>query len=264
MIKMIALDIDGTLINSNGEISRYVKYYIDKAKDKDIVFTLISGRNYNDMKPYVEELSIKGMIGSVNGAEIIDTLSERIVKKERISKEIAIKIIEKCKKENLNYINFTNKNVYCEINADRKIYKNYFKSCIGVTNIYKNIDVEGTSKIMVIGEHQKLVKLKKSLIEEDYKLNIDFSCLDLMELYSCKVNKGIALEMISEYYNIKINEIACIGDSENDIYMFDKVKYSVAMENALPEVKNKALYITKSNDDDGVAYALKELIRKYK
>jgi hydroxymethylpyrimidine pyrophosphatase-like HAD family hydrolase len=83
-------------------------------------------------------------------------------------------------------------------------------------------------------------------------------------IYSCKVNKGIALEMISEYYNIEINEIACIGDSENDIYMFDKVKYSVAMENALPEVKNKALYITKSNDDDGVAYALKELIRKYK
>ncbi len=118
-------------------------------------------------------------------------------------------------------------------------------------------------KIMFVDPEEKLNKVIELLPKELYdKYTIVRSAPFFLEFLNKKVNKGFGVRLLAEKLGIKPSEVICIGDAENDIHMIEFAGLGVAMGNAFPEVKKKADYVTKTNEEDGVAHVIKKFVLK--
>ncbi|MPW24488.1 Cof-type HAD-IIB family hydrolase [Alkalibaculum sp. M08DMB] len=263
MIKLVGLDIDGTIISQDGKISSQVKDIVRQVKKAGVHVALLSGRNYNGMKYYIDELGLKGISASSNGAEIVAIEDEEIILQEVIPYKLSKEVVDASIRLNLGVINFSNLRVYTE-GLDKlpheytKILNQEFDY---IDDIFENIKIFPSVKLMMVGVQQDLKDLQK-LIEEKYNeaLNADFSTEYLLEVYSKKADKGIAFNYIREKLGLLKEESMCIGDSENDIPMFRSAGLSVAMGNAINEVKECATDITDDVKNYGAAKAMKKYI----
>lgn len=263
MIRLIGLDIDGTILNDNVEISSRVKDTIKKVRNAGVHVALLSGRNYNGMKTYIEELNLKGIAASANGAEIVSIKDEEILLQEVIPYEIAVEVVKDAKILELCNINFSNLKVYTEgfenlPHEYKKILNQEFDQVEDITQNLKNYP---SAKLMMIGREQDLFTLQDLIGQKFSKiLNADFSTNNLLEVYSNKADKGKALDYIREIFGYSKEETMCIGDSENDVAMFKAAGVSVAMGNALDGVKAYADYITDHIEHDGAAKAMEKYV----
>jgi hypothetical protein len=261
MIKLLALDIDGTLIREDNKISAVVKESILKACNNGVKVVLLSGRNYFGMKEYIRELGLKGIAASANGAEIVSIEEESVIHQETIPYDIAKSVVEKSVSVGTVPINFSNLRVYTK--GFDSLPRDYIKALNQefhyIEDIYENLKNYPSAKLMLVGAREKLA-LIKDFSQTSYGdcINADYSMETLLEVYSNKADKGKALKYIMEHYQILKEETMCIGDSENDIPMFKSAGISVAMGNASENVKLNAMEITDHVENDGVKLALEK------
>ncbi|NTW72676.1 MAG: HAD family hydrolase [Eubacteriaceae bacterium] len=266
MVKLLALDIDGTIIKEDNRISFSVKESIKAVRSMGIRVVLLSGRNYLGMKGYINELELKGVAASANGAEVVNIVDEQILYKELIPFHMASEVIDESLKEGLVPINFSNLRVYTTGFDD--LPEAYTRALNQEFNIVKdikeNIFIFPPVKLMLVGREASLARIKK-IVEDNFDdvLNADFSLGNLLEVYSKKADKGKALQYIANRMNVNIQDTMCIGDSENDIPMFEAAALSVSMGNAPENVKNRAHFITEHVENDGVAKAIEKFIIKH-
>jgi hypothetical protein len=259
MIKLLALDIDGTLIREDNKISAVVRESILKAYHNGVKVVLLSGRNYFGMKDYIQELGLKGIAASANGAEIVRIEDEEVIHQETIPYDIARSVVEKSISVGTVPINFSNCKVYTK--GFDSLPMDYIKALNQefhyIEDIYENLKEYPSAKLMMVGAQNDLATIKEfSLTSYGEVLNADFSMETLLEVYSNKADKGKALSFMMEHYGVLKEETMCIGDSENDIPMFKTAGLSVAMGNASENVKSHAMEITGHVENDGVKLAL--------
>lgn len=280
MIKLIASDMDGTLLNNNHDIDKETVEAIRKAEDAGIIFAISTGREYESVKPILDKHNIKAQCILSNGAEYRDE-EGNILDKVNINEESAKRVIDILEKNNLSARIFTNKGVFTtstreealkevmyrtmSFNPDlsedeaREISENlgFFIGLQYIEDINKFFE-EGIEirKFVAFNKDIDLIDKIKKVISQIEGLAISSSFIDNIEITDINAQKGIILEQVAVKMGIDREEVMILGDSFNDYSMFEIFEETVAMENAIPEVKAVAKYITDTNDNLGVAKAI--------
>ncbi len=278
MIKIIVVDLDGTLLNDEKRISNENKDMIKRAVEKNILVTISTGRSYVSGHKFVDELNLKDtLISFQNGSLIFKRIngSNEIVYKFGIPSIYAFRIEELIKKKfnNIKIIVFNNyfsePDMYINQKNETPYYKYYSNNSYRIRYVNKPSDYIKNSMIPEIaleGKESEINDLLKCLgvPNNDIKVvkNDDIDEHAYYELVSHEATKEKAIYHICNYYNIDLDEVAFIGDNYNDMEVLKSVKYSFCMANAPDDVKNISKYISKkSNDESGVAELIQRIIQ---
>ncbi|MGL5245711.1 MAG: Cof-type HAD-IIB family hydrolase [Sarcina sp.] len=266
MYKLIAIDMDGTLLNSNREVSKNNIEVIKRAIAKGVKIVITTGRSLNGIKLFLIEI---GLIGENeyaichNGAAVYRTDNFKLIKSKAI-KGKNLKELYKLKKEIGLYMHaYTNEDCLAyERNMYTDIEKLYSGKDVVVLDYDKDVDDDLDIMKVLMFEEENILDEKINKIPKDYfeRYNIVRSLPVILEFLNKETNKGNGVKELSEYLGIKKEEIICIGDQENDLEMIKFAGLGVAMGNAIDKVKECAKYITDTNDNDGVAKVIEKFI----
>ncbi|WXR60613.1 Cof-type HAD-IIB family hydrolase [Peptostreptococcaceae bacterium AGR-M142] len=258
--KMVVVDMDMTLLNSNHEITNKTKNIIKKVRQKGIKVVLASGRSYISMLDYAKDLGIEDEIISLNGGVITDIKENNMIKEDYLDEEKYIRLMENLEKTDYSYMIFNANEQYYERNyCKEKI--DWIKSISKVKLIelqdYKNVlkPIKLGFQINEENDYNNLVKLPNLNYFKVIKTGYNF-----VEIVKKDTSKWSAVEFLREKYNIDSKEIIAIGDSENDLEMIKNSGLGIAMKNAYDNIKDISDYVTDTNDNNGVAKALEKFI----
>lgn len=280
MIKVIASDMDGTLVNNNHEIDEETAKAIKKAEEKGIIFVISTGREYENVKYLLDKQNIKCQCILSNGAEYRDEMGN-ILDVININEKSSRKILKILKENNISARMFTNKGIYTTATKEEALLevtfrtlafdphltkeeakkiaeKEKFFTCLKYIDDFEKFFEEGIEirKFVAFHEDIKLIEKLKKIIGEIEGLAVSSSFNDNIEITDINAQKGIILEKVITKMGIDKKDVMILGDSFNDYSMFEIFEESVAMKNAIPEVKKIAKYITDTNDNQGVAKAI--------
>ena len=258
-IKMVVTDMDGTLLNSNHEVSDEFFKLFESLKSKGILFVAASGRQYNSIIDKLQPIKDDIIVIAENGGfakqrdhEILSTpLNTQFVS------EILNKLSEV---PNTHPVLCGKHMAYISGESDafvRKL-KEYYAQ-FEILNELKVVDSE-VIKIAIyhFDDSEKYIYPYVKHFED--KLKVKVSGENWVDISSPNAHKGFALEKVMHTYGIKSHEIMVFGDYNNDLEMLALSDYSFAMENAHPNIKKVARYTTLSNDNMGVEHQLKKLV----
>lgn len=279
MIRLIASDMDGTLLNDEHTISEENLKAIKVAEEKGCHFTIVTGRDYSGVKNFFEEFDLKCECILSNGAEYRDINGE-VIERITIDNTTVRKIVEVMMKANVSIEMFTedgmiiiNEEIYKESLLERFRRYNKGKTDLEIIEIarhmydtwnpkiIKNVEEFLDSntdilKIMTYHEDAGYIKELKEKLKNIEGIAVASTFENDIEISNIQAQKGLILTKVIEKIGIKKEEVIVLGDSFNDYSMFEEFENSFAMENAIPEIKKIAKYITDTNDNDGVAKAI--------
>lgn len=267
MYKLIALDMDGTLLREDNTISSKTKTALKAANSLGIKIVLTSGRPIQGIINYLNELELTGeddyVIG-LNGALIYNSSDYSIISSNKTLKGKDLKYIyNKVKELNAYFHAFTRTEDL--VNMKSKFSENEEKRInLEVKAVDFLSEIKDNDEVLkVVLEEEKDVldkitfQIPKELFEE-YSIirSVDF----MIEFMKKGCNKATGIEKLAQHLGIKKEEIIAIGDANNDKEMIEFAGLGVAMGNADDEIKKMANFITKSNEKDGVAYVIDKFI----
>lgn len=266
MYKLIALDMDGTLLTTDKKVSERTEAAIKAAEAKGVKIVLASGRPLIGINRYLEELELfKGedYVLSFNGGLVQNTKTEEIVSKVSLKGSDLKYIYEISRKLNINIHAFSAKDGL--ITPKNSKYTEYEAEINGIDINIKDFnkieDEEDIIKVMMIDPQEILDPAIEKLPSEIYeKYSVFKSAPFFLEFTHKEVDKGLGLKKLGEYLGIKQEEIIACGDAGNDLSMIKYAGLGVAMDNAVSEVKEAADFITASNDEDGIAKVIEKFI----
>lgn len=264
--KMVALDLDGTLTNSRKKITENTKNVLSEAIEKGVEVVLASGRPVIGMNHLAKELGLNhkgGYILSNNGGIIIDCKTEKVIYQKLIDQKYYEEIYNAVKDLDVSILTYDNKYILTET-SDNKYVNLEAKCCSAkireVSNLLEAIEGE-VPKFLVVGNPKIMEHIKNQLKTKfKGKLDVYLSQDCFCEIVPIGIEKASGIQKILDFLDLKKEQVIAVGDGFNDIPMLEFAGLSVVMGNACNEVKNYAHYITKTNDEDGVAYALKKFI----
>jgi Cof subfamily protein (haloacid dehalogenase superfamily) len=265
MYKLVALDMDGTTLNENRRLNERVVNSIREARRLGVKVVLCSGRGYRGIQGFLEKLELDELVISLNGAAVNDVTGNQLIFSQHIEPDISREMIKLCKEHGIFSILFIDKEMYVNsINERAEFYEAHDGVKVtAVGDLEKFYISQPVGKMLMVGEYEELAKLKNAAQQKfGEKLNVTFSLPYFLEAYSPLINKGIMLEKVAGYYGIKREEIIAMGDGENDIPMIEYAGLGIAMGNAVEHLKERADFITRTNAEDGVAFALERFIIK--
>lgn len=270
MIKAVFIDIDETLTNSQREVTEKTKLEIKKCVENGVKIILTSGRSRREAMDFQEQIGTSPYIVSSNGASAYDAENGVEIYNERIDPQMVLQLIKHSRENGyrikLNYKDLLvmNEAAYPDEKDKEVSYEELEKVAVEEQVVQCVITSTDFEKMKVFRDYIKnecvgiaVANESKRFKNPDLKPSRNYYC----DVASSKVSKGNAVKAVCEYFEIKPEEIVTIGDGENDLSMFELTPNSVAMGNSLPEIKEKANYVTSSNDEDGVAKVLGFIIK---
>ncbi|MEJ7173745.1 Cof-type HAD-IIB family hydrolase [Staphylococcus caprae] len=285
MIKLIATDMDGTLLNAAHEITPENQAAIKFAQEHGITVVIATGRAFYEANTPVAETDLKVPYICLNGAEVRDE-TFNIMSTSHLNHSLVNKITTTLKKEDIYYQVYTNRGIYTEDpQRDLEIYIDIAERAGQKADvekiknsIQKRID-NGTLKI--VDNYDKIEEIPGELIMKILAFDSDLGKIDIvgqelakspnlavssssrgnLEITHSDAQKGIALATIAKQLGIDLENVMALGDNLNDISMLERVGYPVAMDNAAPEVKAVAKYVTDSNENSGVGKAIMKFLK---
>lgn len=269
-IKWCVCDMDGTLLNSNGLISVKNEAALKKLQDKGVEIIIASGRTDLTMKQYINQLNISGHIICCNGAIIKNINRNEIVYSKMMDKETTNYIVEFFFKNNLDFLVYTEQVIFSnkgnprakyfeELNetlpADFRTPIRYFD--LNSMNIIDNIDI---IKILLVESDEKVSDFVSNHLKKFSDISVVSSAKGLLDIWASNISKGSAVKVLAEKLGVNLEHVIAFGDNYNDVELFEAVGIPIAMGNAVEQIKSVAKYITLTNDDDGIAYAIDNFI----
>lgn len=265
-IKLVAVDIDGTLVNKNREITPEVFDAIQDAKSQDVKVVIATGRPIAGVLPLLEELKLNeagNYVITFNGALIQDTATGEEIVKDTLTYEDYLDIEYVSRLLNVHMHAITKDGIFT---ANRNIgkYTVHEAHLVNMPVFYRTPE-EMTDKeivkIMYIDEPAVLDEAIAKLPAHFYdKYTIVKSTPFYLEIIKKTASKGAAIQKLAQKLGLSLDQTMAIGDEENDLSMLEVVGHPVVMANGNPKVKAIAKHITKSNEESGVAHALREWV----
>lgn len=263
-------DMDGTLLNSKDIISKENEQALKKIQNMGVEVVIASGRVDLLMKSFIKQLNLKGYIICCNGGLIKNIKTGEVLYSKIMNKADVKKIITYCTINNVEFFIYTIDTVYSSENNPKakkyeilnKLLSEDLKIPIKYVNneIIENLDEIDAFKILLVCKDTEKVKLAENDFSEIYDITMVSSLKGLLDIMSSNTSKGNGLKILSEKLNLDLSKVIAFGDNYNDIEMFRQVGMPIAMGNAVDKVKSEAKYITKSNDESGIAYAINKFI----
>ena len=266
MYKIIALDMDGTLLNDDKIITVETKKSLMRAREKGIKVVLSSGRPKDGLIKYLNELELMQddeYVLSYNGCLVQEAKSGKIIYEVGLKGTDLHYMYTLSREFNVNIHAFSEKHGL--ITPKMSKYTEVEASLNGIeATIIDFFDIpedENIIKIMLVDEEEILDAAITRLPREAYdKYNIVKSAPYFLEIINKNGNKGEGLKALADYLGVKREEVMAFGDAGNDKEMIEYAGLGVAMENAMEEVKKVADYITCNNNEDGVAKVINRFI----
>lgn len=261
-VKLVVSDMDGTLLNSNNEVSKQFYQLFEQLKAKNITFIAASGRQYYSMVDKLHPIKDDIYIIAENGG-IIKHKNERL-HTETFNFSLVKKIIPTLRKiEDALIVLCSENNAYLETKNEAflEFFKKYYTQYEIVEDLtaLKNIDILKIAVRHAESSEQFIYPFLTEL-QNDKDILLKISGQHWLDISSAKCNKGNALEKLQKRLNITPEETMVFGDYNNDLEMLQRAYFSFAMANAHPNVKKTARFSTKTNDENGVEFVLKQLI----
>lgn len=289
MYKLVAIDLDGTLLNSYGLVSKKNKEIIEKAVAEGKEIVLASGRPVSSVRSFANEIGANGYIICGNGSMLYDLKNEKIIYDKFIEKQKALQIIKICEENSIYYNLYTeNLTIAKSLNYNVMVYNNENQNKTDdkktnikiVSDIYKYIeDAQDVNvlKITICDDNQiifggiirKLREIKdidvldvshmarKTIKTGTEEVKVEYF---YTEITSQNVNKWNAIEKLAQELNIEREEIVAIGDNINDKEMIENAGLGVIMGNSAPYMKEFADVEVADNNSDGVAEAIEKFV----
>lgn len=267
MYKLVALDLDGTLLNPEKNVSDYNKKVINALNDKKINVVIATGRTFTAAYHYYLELGLKTPVISCNGGFIYDPVKDAIIHGQAIDSESLEKIITLLDELDVYYQYYTAKTIYTKrIAYLTKEWSEKNKSLPDHAKI--NIEVvadpmkeirerkEPIYKVLVTDERDEVREMIWKRFAENRQLELVVSVGKSVDIMANGITKGNALVKLASHMDIPIHETLAMGDNHNDLSMIQKAGCGIAMENAEEVVRGAADRIADSNAEDGVGKML--------
>lgn len=278
--------MDGTLLNAAHEVSQANIEAIQYAQSLGITVVIATGRAFYEANDPILPTGLKVPYICLNGAEVRDE-SYDIVHTSSLNHGLYQRIREVLNREQIYYQVYTNFGIYTEDpEKDLAIYLDIAKhsgqqpnvekirahinhrikiGTLKVVDNYNNIESVPGELIMKVLAHdtdlEKIERVKAELAERS-NLAVSSSSIGNIEITHSDAQKGLALQALAEQLGVNVTDTMAIGDNLNDKSMLDRVGVAVAMENALPELKENATFVTDSNENSGVAKAIYRVLGK--
>lgn len=268
MIKLLASDIDGTIIDKDNRIATYNIEAIRKLNSKNINFTLCTGKTYFMIKDFCKQINANyGVFG--NGTQIINLKTGEEIVRNALEKEDIETCIDIANKNNLYVHIYTDSRIISQGNLKYMAYRNYklYKETIDfdiVDNLKQYVKLNSPSVLkLIISGRSDLNEIKQKILQnqnldvmhikkynkyKDKIINEEYEYLDIVPK---SINKYNSLKKLCNYLNIEKDEIMTIGDNINDIDMIENAGIGVAIGGSYEEVAKRASYVTKRSVKDG-------------
>ncbi len=289
MYKLVALDLDGTLLNSYGEVEEQTKKSLIKAKQKGVEIVIASGRPISSIKSIAKEIGCNNYFIAGNGSVIYDVKKDEIIYKKYMTKEKVLEIIKLCEENSISYNIYTDKVILATALKYNVLYyhkENLTKeeskktNILLIENMYKyiqNLENENFLKFTICDNtkiiFQSIIKKIKE-IEGVQILDVSHMSRKIIkqgtedvpieyfytEVSNKDVDKWYAIEYLIDKLNIKEKEVLTIGDNINDKLMIEKAGLGICMKGSNPDVIEKADYVTDRNTKNGVGKAIDRFI----
>lgn len=266
-IKFIALDTDGTLLDSNGQILPSTKKAIKNALNHGIKVALCSGRPIAGLEHFMKEVGIVGpdqYAITLNGA-ITRTADGKVMTEDLVSNQLYRKMYDYGKKNHIpfNVVSPDSKIITGDHDVDLMVYTQAYEN--SATLYIREPDELPTDFAVAKGcfvGRADLMDHWESKIRQEFGQDLYVVRADphFVELLHPNVSKGNGLKELTEKLRIKPAEVMAIGDERNDISMFNFAGTAVCMGNGSEEAKKHADYVTTSNDEDGISNAFKKFL----
>ncbi|MFS2221494.1 sugar-phosphatase [Pantoea sp. B65] len=266
-IKLIAIDMDGTLLNHQHNITPGVKQAIARAREKGVYVVLATGRPHIGVERYLLELDLQqeGQFCITNNGALVQraesgdciaevTLSfDDYLYFEQLSRELGV------------HLHALDKSQLYTANQDISEYTVHEAALTGIPLRYRRVEEMDRNltfpKVMMIDKPELLDRAIARIPAEAYeKYTIMKSAPYYLEILNKQVNKGAGVKALADQLGLAREEVMAIGDQENDLAMLEFAGTGVAMGNAIDAVKAISQFVTKTNMEDGVAYAIEKFV----
>ncbi|MBN2617422.1 MAG: HAD family phosphatase [Spirochaetales bacterium] len=261
--KLVALDLDGTILNSNNIISNYTVEFLKKLNNTGIKIVIATGRSYSSLRHKISMLELDHPVICYNGAMIRDGKSHEIIHTSAVKESIARELIQISRRESIHLHGFLNGDFHYENDTE---FSSFYRTLSGLPGVKCNFDNYSSvafTKAMFISNPERLQAIEPELREKfGNQCYIAYSKPTFLEIMDISASKSNALRKIAQEFNIKRDEIIAFGDGLNDEDMLDFAGKGVVMLNGYSSLKEKFESTMFSNDEDGVAKYLEALINE--
>ncbi len=273
MIKLVCVDLDGTLLDSEKHVSQHNIEAIKRVTELGVHVTIFTGRSFGSAAHYVRELGIRIPAVFQNGALIIDPVSMKIYRRIELNADLARQFVEEARKNSVYPVVyesfFFEKDMLIE-GPYVGTFERYFQLNSHRIRVVEDLAeelrrVESVVEVALVGKIESV----NSVIEKvAARLKGGYTVVEnqkkdkeaFIEIFGPDVGKERALEFFLKMYDVSPEEVMYIGDNLNDASIMRMVGTSVAMMNAPDEIKRIATHVTDSNDESGVAKALESIV----
>lgn len=263
-IKLVAIDLDDTLLDSRLQISGACIEAISLVQEKGVLVTLATGRMYRSALPYAQRIKVEVPLITYQGALVKNSRSQEILYDMPVPHRQAMEVMDFFHQAGVYYHCYFDDYLCVEKMSEEG---RQYAELAGVTphiigDLRKEALTRETFKILAVIHDEELLLNMQQQLDERYgsSLNITRSKPYFLETMHPRATKGDALQVVASHYGIKREETMALGDSYNDLAMIRWAGLGVAMGNARDEVKRAADYVTCSNEEEGVAEALIKFI----
>jgi len=278
-ISILLADVDGTLVDSQKRITARAEAAIQKLNESGIKFAVTSGRPPRGMKMIVEQVKLSTPLAAFNGGMLVEPDTMKVLMQQTLDGETAQSVIERVGEFGLDVWVYAGVDWYIlDLNAPHREKEE--RTVQFPPTVVKNFDAalhQGVAKIVGVGDNYDLVAKAEKGIEEEFEHGVHAKCSTTtrdcepsvsaalsqpyyLDITHPKANKGSVVQMLADLLKIAPAEFATIGDMQNDVLMFKKSGYSIAMGQASDEVKKSATYVTAGMDEEGFAKGVENFV----
>ena len=263
MIRLVAYDLDGTLIGRDVKISQAVIDAVARARAAGIAGCLVTGRMFRAALPFARELHFESPIICYQGAAIVDPATDEVLFDRPIANDVVRELIALTQTDGMHLQLYRNDEYYCE---SRNRFSDLYASLamtepVIVPSLREMFAQSPSTKAVVIADAPVAAAYEKRLGEAlGDKAYVTRSLPEFVEVLDPTVDKGTALQFVAQRLGVQTSEIAAIGDSWNDLPLLRNAGVSIAMGSAPQELKECATAVVADVAHDGVAEAIERYV----
>jgi Cof subfamily protein (haloacid dehalogenase superfamily) len=278
-ISILLADVDGTLVDSQKRITTRAKTAIQKLNEAGLKFAVTSGRPPRGMKMIADQIPLSTPIAAFNGGMLVEPGSLKVLTQQTLDAETAQSVIARVGEFGLDVWVYAGVDWYLrDLNTPHREKEE--RTVQFPPTVVKNFDEalqQGVAKVVGVSNDYDLVAKAEKGIVDEFEHGVHAKCTTTsrdcepsvsaarsqpyyLDVTHPKANKGSVVEMLANLLKIPPSEFATIGDMPNDVLMFEKSGYSIAMGQASEEVKKAATYVTAGMDDEGFAKAIEDFV----
>jgi Cof subfamily protein (haloacid dehalogenase superfamily) len=262
-IRLVALDVDGTLVGPDTTISPGVLDAIRKGRARGAEFTIVTGRMFAAAKRFAEQIGITGAIVCYQGAAIFEVATGKLLRQTPVPQDVTVAVLDWCAEHKVHAQCYADDVLYLEaVNAFSERYTQLAKvTPTVIPSLLGMFTTTPTIKIVLVDNPgpalEHLAALQALLGDRAY---LTRSHPDFVEVLSPNINKGEALAFVAGYYGASLAETMAVGDAWNDVPLISAAGIGIAMGSGPPELFAHAQAVVGDVQHDGVAEAIERYI----